>query len=544
MKTIFTFLALLFITAVAFGQKTNACFTDTSNKNIVYPLIKCKPNNLTLDNCSQIIYDSVVWRVYFSTNTNCTGYNQSYDIIYSGLQSHNSINIPINQNGSYAITLFLYNSSSPNQLLDSIQKCVFVLSDPIITTLVENLCIGSSYTFKHQTIITSGNYADTLQSTEGCDSIINLNINFFNPPSPTSLNVTRCSGSTYFFNNQLLDSTGIYYDTLVSFSQCDSIISLKLNIISSIPPVYYSNSLCAGQTLIFLGDTLTASGTYYDTLISFQGCDSIIALNLTIFQAIPIVNIYDSVCFNTNYNFNGKIVFGTGIFLDTLQSIINGCDSIIQLHLFERPSTAFIDIYDTTCSNIPYVFNGSSFTTSGNYGFSLFNEFGCDSSMMLHLHVVNLNTKITKQGDTLIATGNGTIEWIDCSTNQIVSGAVNSIFKPSVSGSYAAIFTYQNCIESTDCINDTLIDGIENIKFLSKIYLFPNPTSNTINIKHQNIIKQISIQNIIGEIYYETAYSFSHDEAVIDVSKLQAGTYICKIIDTSGNITHHRFIKE
>lgn len=544
MKYIFTIISSILLVNFSFGQKTNACFTDTTNKKIVYPLIRCKAANLQLDNCSATQFDSSVWRIYYSTNTNCTGYSQSYDINYSGAQSHNSILIPINQFGSYAVTLYLYNTSAPNQLIDSVQKCVFVYSDPIVTTLVENLCNGSSYNFNGTTLTTSGLFSDTLQSIEGCDSIVNLTLNFYNTPIANTINITRCSGSPYFFNNQYLSSSGIYYDTLVSFSQCDSIIELKLNVISSIPPVYYSNSLCYGQNLIFFNDTLTQSGTYFDTLVSYLGCDSVIAMNLTVFQAIPTTNIFDTICFNTNYNFNGSNIFNSGNYLDTLQSLINGCDSTIQLHLLVRPNTTFKDIYDTTCANIPFVFNGSTFTSSGNYGFTLINEFGCDSSLMLHLHLVNLNAQISKHGDTLITTGIGTIQWIDCSTNLPIQGATSNIFVPTITGFYAAIITGNNCIESTDCVNDTLIDGIENIKLMSSISVYPNPVLNTLYIKHKNNIQHLYIQNIIGETCLTSLNNTGFKETSIDVSKLPQGTYICKIIDDFNNITYHKFTKK
>jgi hypothetical protein len=544
MKYIFLVITTFLLANFAYGQKTSACFTDTTIKNIAYPIVKCKTANLQLDNCSTSQFDSAVWRIYFSTNTNCTGYSQNYDIINSGAQSNSSINIPINQFGSYAVTLYLYNTSAPNQLIDSIQKCVFVYSDPIITTLLENLCNGSSYSFNGKTLTTSGIFTDTLQSIEGCDSIVNLTLNFYGNPAPTTINVTRCAGSPYFFNNQYINTSGIYYDTLVSFSQCDSIVELKFNIITSIPPVYYSNSLCFGQSLMFFGDTLTQSGTYFDTIPSYQGCDSIIAMNLTVYQAIPITNIYDTICYNTNFNFNGTIISNSGDYLDTLQSLINGCDSTIQLHLYIRPNTSFIDIYDTTCINIPYLFNGSTFTASGNYGFTLVNEFGCDSSMMLHLHVISLNPQISKQGDTLIASGSGTIQWIDCSTNLPIQGATNNIFVPAITGFYAAIITGNNCIESTDCVGDTIIDGIENIKLISSISVYPNPVLSTLHIKHLNNIKHLNIQNILGESCLATFNNIGTKEASIDVSKLPQGTYICKIIDELDNITYHKFNKK
>jgi hypothetical protein len=251
------------------------------------------------------------------------------------------------------------------------------------------------------------------------------------------------------------------------------------------------------------------------------------------------------VCYNNNYNFNGTILSAAGDYLDTLQSLINGCDSLVQLHLFVRPNTTFVDFYDTTCLNIPYVFNGSTFNSAGNYGFILVNEFGCDSSMMLHLHVINLNAQISKKGDTLMTTGIGAIQWIDCNTNQPIIGAINNIFVPTAQiGFYAAQITGQNCIELTDCMGDTLADGIENIKLLAAISVYPNPALNTLTIKHQNQIKSIVITNLLGAVCYTSSSNLATKETTIDVSKFNQGTYICKIIDEYENETYHKFNKK
>ncbi len=64
---------------------------------------------------------------------------------------------------------------------------------------------------------------------------------------------------------------------------------------------------CPGASYIFYGDTLDASGTYYHTLTTSYGCDSVLALTLRI-DTMPDVNFYFS---------NGTIPLGSGALLLT-----------------------------------------------------------------------------------------------------------------------------------------------------------------------------------------------------------------------------------
>ncbi len=52
--------------------------------------------------------------------------------------------------------------------------------------------------------------------------------NFYVGPNPTTLNVTICSDSSYYFKGNYLNQTGTYRDTLTASNGCDSVIILNL----------------------------------------------------------------------------------------------------------------------------------------------------------------------------------------------------------------------------------------------------------------------------------------------------------------------------
>ena len=77
------------------------------------------------------------------------------------------------------------------------------------------------------------------------------------------------------------------------------------------------------------GQNYTSTGIYYDTLTSYLGIDSIVALHLTIYPAYAY-NLYETAC--DSFVWNDTYYYESGDYEDVHQSI-HGCDSIYTLHL-------------------------------------------------------------------------------------------------------------------------------------------------------------------------------------------------------------------
>ncbi|MEY4876122.1 MAG: hypothetical protein RL708_1271, partial [Bacteroidota bacterium] len=91
----------------------------------------------------------------------------------------------------------------------------------------QTICNNQPYFFKGLNLLTAGTYIDTLTSILGCDSIITLNLRLGNPSFSTLFD-TICIGDNYYLNNKIFDSAGLYFDTLINYTGCDSIITLNL----------------------------------------------------------------------------------------------------------------------------------------------------------------------------------------------------------------------------------------------------------------------------------------------------------------------------
>jgi gliding motility-associated-like protein len=146
-----------------------------------------------------------------------------------------------------------------------------------------------------------GIYSAIATNANGCTEQDSMEV-FQNPTVYSSYADSICTGSTYSFNGQVLNQSGLYIDTLQNILGCDSIVTLQLSLVqpssSSI-----AASICDGDSYFFNGQTLTVSGQYSVTIPSVFGCDSLVQLTLTV-NPLPVVTVQDTmVCINTPLTF-------------------------------------------------------------------------------------------------------------------------------------------------------------------------------------------------------------------------------------------------
>jgi len=277
---------------------------------------------------------------------------------------------------------------------------------PILgTTLLEIICEGDSYSFGGNNLTTMGFYTTTLVSSNGCDSVVQLHLTVL-PRIITTLSAAICQGETYSFAGNNLTTSGVYSDTLVWNNGCDSIVLLDLTVLPNVTTTL-SQTICQGETYLFAGNNLTASGTHNDTLVSNNGCDSIIQLDLTVLPSLG-TTLLEMICEGDSYPFGGNNLTTMGFYTTTLVSS-NGCDSVVQLHLTVLPRI-ITTLSATICQGETYSFAGNNLTTSGVYSDTLVWNNGCDSIVQLDLTVLpSLTTTLSEtlcQGDTYFFGGN------------------------------------------------------------------------------------------------------------------------------------------
>tara|TARA_B100001093_G_scaffold519025_1_gene606061 strand:- start:1017 stop:2675 length:1659 start_codon:yes stop_codon:yes gene_type:complete len=113
---------------------------------------------------------------------------------------------------------------------DSIVTSTLFLLPTITASDEMTICMGGSYDFNGNTITTEGVYIETLTTPLGCDSIVYLSVFVTDPPIGYMAAASICSDETYDFNGTILTEAGVYYDTIAATDGCDSIVRLELSV--------------------------------------------------------------------------------------------------------------------------------------------------------------------------------------------------------------------------------------------------------------------------------------------------------------------------
>ncbi len=93
----------------------------------------------------------------------------------------------------YTVTTSLASNPGICPTTDQVSVTVF----PELTVLVtDTICTGGPYLFNGQAITNSGFYVETLQSVNGCDSIVQLDLTISSPPIVSISDATICFGET------------------------------------------------------------------------------------------------------------------------------------------------------------------------------------------------------------------------------------------------------------------------------------------------------------------------------------------------------------
>ena len=279
--------------------------------------------------------------------------------------------------------------------------------DTVIDTIVTSICGGDSIIVGTSVYKSSGQYVDTLVSATGCDSIVKLTLTI-NPTHLVLQNYTFCEGDSVVVNNVTYTMTGVYFDTLQKVTGCDSVLEINV-VVNSARHTLIADTVCSAEGFDFNGTNLTQTGTYFDTLASSTGCDSIVTLNLEVVKS-PIVEIKASdtlIALNgtINFNPNGSNAstywwdFGDGnfsnliapshtyndegVFTVVLRGTLGGCDFTDTLvvevwkwvGIEEQESTASISVFPNPAKDqINIKFNNA--TTTGTLPVQLFDISG------------------------------------------------------------------------------------------------------------------------------------------------------------------------
>ena len=250
-----------------------------------------------------------------------------------------------------------------------------------------------------------------------------------------------------------------------------------------------SSAVNACESYTWYGQTYTQSGTFTHTVPSGAGCDSVLYLNLTIFNNVTGPTIQETAC--DSYTWNGQTYFQSGT----------------------------------------YTFNGSS-------------QNGCDSTATLSLTINNAPSNVQvslNQGTfTVTAQNASNFAWMDCATNTLIPGETSATFTPTLSGSYAAVVSNACGSDTTTC-EPIEVQGISEIDS-ELIAVYPNPSLGIFTVASKgSIIQEVFLYSINGELIWRNAHNTQ--EINIDLGAYARGTYMLRV-STNQQAHIFRLIKQ
>lgn len=498
----------------------------------------------------------------------------------------------ISPSGNYTYTNSgIYFDTIPNSIgCDSVITLNLLIKKLSRDTISVDACVRYVSPSGKYTWNLTGTYQDTLTNAVGCDSIITINLKVFDISSSIN-SFSSCDSLISPSGKFVWTSSGIYRDTLVNHLGCDSVMLISLTILN---PTYDTTflSVCDIYTSPSGKYNWTSSGVYQDTISNVVGCDSILTINLTVNKSTA-ATVIDSAC-STYISPSGNYTWTqSGTYFDTIPSAI-GCDSLltIQLKILESRDTIFVNACDTFVSpsglyhwsqsgtyfdTIPNTASCDSlivinlsidksydtlnvvscdtfvspsgkyiWNVSGNYLDTLVaaNAMGCDSIININLTIDTIDITVTLNEPILTANAIGaSYQWLDCdSAFAAISGANSAIFTAVKNGNYAVEIRKNGCIDTSACYS-VLNIGLNEQKQLLEVSMYPNPTEGKLIIDlhsfNENI--ELKVSDINGRVVFRNNYK--HTMRIDLELEESRGVYFVELRNEKGSTKVMKLVK-
>ncbi len=348
---------------------------------------------------------------------------------YAWSNASTDASITVSSAGAYTVT-----GTDANGCSNTATKTVSV-NPTYNTPLSHSICEGESYNFHGQNISAAGTYTHTLQTVNGCDSVLTLVVTLRAlPTTAITGNTTICEGETttltatggtsYAWSNGstngsvTVSQSGIYTVTATNAEGCSATANVTVTV-NPLPTVVVSGNttLCAGNSTTLTasgadsyswstGDntasvSINAFGVYTVTGTSTEGCSNTANVTVLVSQAPQITisgetdlcagesttltaNGGETYLWSNGNTDNTLIVSTTGTW-QVIGYNAAGCSSMASATVSVwQPAASEFTVF---CPDSCYTWNGTEYCASGDYTQTLQTIHGCDSVVTLHLTI-------------------------------------------------------------------------------------------------------------------------------------------------------------
>ena len=337
--------------------------------------------------------------------------------------------ITVSSAGNYTVT-----GTDANGCSNTAIKTVTV-NPTYNVALTHSMCEGENYNFYGQNITVAGTYTHTLQTVNGCDSVLTLTVTLKAlPPTAITGNTTLCEGETttltanggtsYLWSNAAttnsinVSQSGVYTVTATNVEGCSNTANITVTV-NPLPTITIggNTTICAGSSTTLTasgantyiwstGDntasvTINEFGIYTVTGTSSEGCSNTATVTVLVSQ-LPVITISGEtdICAgeSTTLTANGgeTYLWNDGTTDNTLTVSTAGTYQVIGYNAAgcNAMASATVNIWQPATSEFTietsdscYTWNSIPYCTSGTYTQTLQTIHGCDSVVTLYLTV-------------------------------------------------------------------------------------------------------------------------------------------------------------
>lgn len=398
-----------------------------------------------------------------------------------------------------------------------------------------------------------------------------------------------------------VNTTGIYSVEVINASGCSTTGEVIVTALP-VPEVFLGDDIitCAGDTVILnaenAGSTfdwtsgeevqiinVTESGNYGVEVTNIYGCSANDMITVTI-NPVPDVDLGPDIefCENTSVildaeNPGAEYAWTTGEFSGTIEinsegtfgvTVTNGfgCTAYDELNANVLPvttvelgaDTAFCEgnifILDATSPSCTYVWSNDETTSSiqisesGTYSVIITNDFGCMDTDEINIEIYpSPETELVLMTEIICDdAGPYTLtEGTPAGGTYAGEGVSGDIFDPLAAGIGTHVISYtftdgSGCSStSTDEIEVTVCQGVNDINSNSQIIIYPDPAVNEIYIiaTNESAFHAFTLLDITGRIILYDDSITQYKTKILDVSQICPGSYLISFLLNDERIT-------
>jgi hypothetical protein len=403
---------------------------------------------------------------------------------------------------------------------------------------------------------------------------------------------------TLTWNNGVTDNTpfvatatNTYIVTGTDANGCVNVDTVTVTVNALPVPVITGNLvICAGDSTLLVASSETGNvwsttattdsifvstaGSITVTETDANGCVATSAPVVVVVNALPAVNAGAdyAVCQNTTTSLSGSgavsyvwdnnvsnniaflvtetndyVVTGTDangcVNSDTITVTANALPAVNGGDNIEQCGDQSITLTATGATAYAWsggVENGTAFNAP--FGTSVYivtgvDAFGCSNTDAVTVSIyANPTATITPiNGVTLQATPAGaSYQWINCSDNQPIAGAVTPVFTATENGSYAVIVIGMGgCADTSACFNVTTV-GIEKTELDASINLFPNPTTSNVTLAMSSD-KAVNVTVFDAQGKVVSIIDNAQNGSIIGLQHVENGVYMVQVSNETGS---------